>query len=236
MPKYEISEKMKDRMSQIESSGEFYESSYWSDLMDRGAFDEELLAGFWYDASRMLSNFDSYFWRAKDFCVKVIYSTMPAYRKEVIDTVLDSIRDEVLELVKDLENAEDYWGWWEEHEPFTAKEAKKPVVRKPVVKTSASKKPVSKATTTKKIMTRKPTAKLKGLSFCFTGELKSLKRKEAEEKVKALGGSAKSTVAKGLSYLVTNDPKSGSSKNKKAAELGVKIIDEKKFLALIGMK
>ena len=43
-------------------------------------------------------------------------------------------------------------------------------------------------------------------------------------------------MAKGLNYLVTNDPKSGSSKNKKAAELGVKIIDEKKFLALIGKK
>ena len=65
---------------------------------------------------------------------------------------------------------------------------------------------------------------------------KSMKRKEAEEKVKALGASAKSSVVKGLNYLVTNDPSSGSSKNKKAAELGVKIIDEKKFLALIGGK
>ena len=40
-------------------------------------------------------------------------------------------------------------------------------------------------------------------------------------------------MVKGLSYLVTNDPGSGSSKNKKAKELGVKIIDEKEFLALI---
>ena len=60
--------------------------------------------------------------------------------------------------------------------------AKKPPAKKPVAKTSTPKKPVSKATTTKKT-----TAKLEGLSFCFTGELKSLKRKEAEEKVKALG-------------------------------------------------
>ena len=75
---------------------------------------------------------------------------------------------------------------------------------------------------------------LEGFSFCFTGELKEIKRKEAEAKVAELGGAAKSSVVKGLNYLVTNDPGSGSSKNKKAQELGVKIIDEKAFLKLIG--
>ena len=74
---------------------------------------------------------------------------------------------------------------------------------------------------------------LKGFSFCFTGELKKMKRNQAEERVKALGGSAKSAVVKGLSYLVTNDPESGSAKNKKAMELGVSIIDEEAFLALL---
>ena len=74
---------------------------------------------------------------------------------------------------------------------------------------------------------------LKGLSFCFTGELKKMKRNQAEEKIKALGGLAKSTVVKELSYLVTNDPESGSSKNKKALELSVKIIDEETFLTLL---
>ena len=74
---------------------------------------------------------------------------------------------------------------------------------------------------------------LKGSSFCFTGELKKMKRNQAEEKIKALGGSAKSSVVKGLSYLVTNDPESGSAKNKKALELGVKIIDEEAFLTLL---
>jgi DNA ligase (NAD+) len=77
------------------------------------------------------------------------------------------------------------------------------------------------------------TQSLRGLSFCFTGELKTMKRTEAEEKIKALGAQAKSSVVKGLSYLVTNDPSSGSSKNKKAQELGVKIIDESQFLELI---
>jgi DNA ligase (NAD+) len=74
---------------------------------------------------------------------------------------------------------------------------------------------------------------LKGVSFCFTGELKSMKRPQAEEKVKALGGSAKSSVVKDLSYLVTNDPESGSGKNKKARELGVAIIGEEAFLGIL---
>jgi DNA ligase (NAD+) len=74
---------------------------------------------------------------------------------------------------------------------------------------------------------------LKGFSFCFTGELKSIKRNLAEERVKALGASVKSSVVKGLSYLVTNDTESGSAKNKKALELGTKIIDEEEFLGLI---
>ena len=41
-------------------------------------------------------------------------------------------------------------------------------------------------------------------------------------------------MAKGLSYLVTNDPASGSEKSRKAAALGVEVIDERAFLAMIG--
>lgn len=71
-----------------------------------------------------------------------------------------------------------------------------------------------------------------GVSFCFTGELSSMKRPEAEALVRSLGGSAKSSVVKGLGYLVTNDPASGSAKNAKARELGIPVIDETEFLAL----
>jgi DNA ligase (NAD+) len=74
---------------------------------------------------------------------------------------------------------------------------------------------------------------LQGLSFCFTGELASMKRSQAEEKIKALGAQAKSSVIKDLSYLVTNEPGSGSGKNKKARALGIPIIDEEQFLALL---
>lgn len=75
---------------------------------------------------------------------------------------------------------------------------------------------------------------LKGLSFCFTGQMESMKRQEAENLVKSLGGSVKSNVVSGLSYLVTNEPGSGSAKNRKAVEQGVRIISEKEFLELTG--
>ncbi|MDO4507265.1 MAG: DNA ligase (NAD(+)) LigA, partial [Spirochaetales bacterium] len=74
---------------------------------------------------------------------------------------------------------------------------------------------------------------LAGQSFCFTGELKTMKRADAQNLVKEKGGAVKSSVVKGLSYLVTNDTTSGSSKNKKAAELGIPIINEEDFLKLV---
>jgi DNA ligase (NAD+) len=77
------------------------------------------------------------------------------------------------------------------------------------------------------------TQPLRYYSFCFTGELSSMKRNAAEEKVKVLGASTKSSVGKDLSFLVTNDPESGSAKNKKAQSLGIPIIDEKSFLAIL---
>ncbi len=76
--------------------------------------------------------------------------------------------------------------------------------------------------------------KLTGLSFCFTGELVTMKRLDAEALVKKEGGSVKSSVVKGLSYLVTNDKTSGSSKNKKAQVEGIPIISEQEFLSLAG--
>ncbi len=76
------------------------------------------------------------------------------------------------------------------------------------------------------------TGELAGKSFCFTGELHTLKRADAEAMVKKAGGSCKSSVTKDLSYLVTNDTSSGSSKNQKAAKLGIPVIDEEEFLKL----
>ena len=58
-------------------------------------------------------------------------------------------------------------------------------------------------------------------------------RKEASRLAEEAGYEVKSGVSKGLTYLVTNDVHSGSSKNVKAAKLGTKIINEEQFLAMV---
>ena len=47
------------------------------------------------------------------------------------------------------------------------------------------------------------------------------------------GFEVKGGVSKGLTYLVTNTPDSGSSKNKKAKQLGTKVITEEEFMKII---
>jgi DNA ligase (NAD+) len=74
---------------------------------------------------------------------------------------------------------------------------------------------------------------LDGKSFCFTGSLETMKRKDAEKLVTDKGGTIAGGVSKTLTYLVTNDTSSGSSKNRKAADLGIEVITEKEFLELI---
>ncbi|HEY9053653.1 MAG TPA: helix-hairpin-helix domain-containing protein, partial [Rectinemataceae bacterium] len=74
-----------------------------------------------------------------------------------------------------------------------------------------------------------------GKSFCFTGELATMRRSDAESLIRSLGGIAKQSVTADLDYLVTNDPGSGSSKNLKARALGVAVITEKEFRALAGL-
>lgn len=85
-----------------------------------------------------------------------------------------------------------------------------------------------------KIKTNETNLQLSGKSFCFTGELNTMKRADAEVLVKQKGGTTKSSVTKDLTYLVTNEPNSGSSKNQKAQKLNIKIIDEKTFLEIVG--
>ena len=73
---------------------------------------------------------------------------------------------------------------------------------------------------------------LDGQEFVITGRLESFSRQEAEEKIKALGGTAKDNVTKKTVYLVVGaDP--GGTKLAKAQELGTPQIDEKKLLAIL---
>ena len=71
-----------------------------------------------------------------------------------------------------------------------------------------------------------------GMSVCFTGKLDTMSRSDASKKAEAAGFEVLGGVKKGLTYLVTNTPDSGSSKNRKAKELGTKVIDEQTFLKL----
>ena len=72
---------------------------------------------------------------------------------------------------------------------------------------------------------------LNGMIFLFTGTLSSMTRTEAEEQVKSLGGETVSSISKKVTYLVAGE-KAGS-KLKKAAELGIQIINEQDFLQLL---
>lgn len=72
-------------------------------------------------------------------------------------------------------------------------------------------------------------AYLVGKSYCFTGKLNTMTRPQAEEMVIYAGGKI-AGVSKNLTYLVTNDKDSGSSKNKKAQDLGITLINEEEFL------
>lgn len=69
-------------------------------------------------------------------------------------------------------------------------------------------------------------------SICFTGAL-SVPRSKASKMAIAAGFEVKNAVTKGLTYLVTNDVNSGSSKNKKAKQLGTKVISEEEFMTLV---
>jgi DNA ligase (NAD+) len=76
---------------------------------------------------------------------------------------------------------------------------------------------------------------LDGMEFVITGRLESFGRQEAEERIKALGGTAKDNVTKKTNYLVVGaDP--GGNKLAKANELGTEQIDEKKLLHLLQRK
>ena len=73
--------------------------------------------------------------------------------------------------------------------------------------------------------------KLQNQNFVLTGELETMTRDEAKEKIRALGGDISSSVSKKTDYVVVG--KNPGSKYNKAKELGVKIINEKEFIRLI---
>ena len=76
---------------------------------------------------------------------------------------------------------------------------------------------------------------LSGEIFVITGSLEHYKsRTELKKEIETQGGKVVGSVSKNTSYLITNNPESGSSKNKAAAELGVKIITEDEIRTMLG--
>ena len=74
--------------------------------------------------------------------------------------------------------------------------------------------------------------KLKGLTFCITGQL-SQSRKTIEDLITSNGGKLSTSVSSNTSYLVTNQENSSSAKFKTAQKLNIPIINEDKLLQLI---
>ncbi|MFH1715320.1 MAG: NAD-dependent DNA ligase LigA [Elusimicrobiota bacterium] len=74
---------------------------------------------------------------------------------------------------------------------------------------------------------------LSGMSFVFTGEMKSFTRESAEHEVEKRGARFSSSVSKKTTYVVAGD-NPGSKKYDKANKLGVNIINEDEFKKIIG--
>ena len=73
-----------------------------------------------------------------------------------------------------------------------------------------------------------------GMKIVLTGTLPTLKRNDAKEMIESRGGKATSSVSKSTTFVLAGEE--AGSKLTKANELGIKVIDEEKFLELIKLK
>lgn len=70
--------------------------------------------------------------------------------------------------------------------------------------------------------------KLAGQTFVLTGELSSMTRNEAKQKIEALGGKVTSSISKNTSYVIVGE--NPGSKYDNALKLGIKILNEQEFI------
>ena len=70
-----------------------------------------------------------------------------------------------------------------------------------------------------------------GMTFVLTGALSKFTREEATEKIELYGGKVSGSVSKKTSYVVVGE--NAGSKERKARELGIPILSEDDFLAMI---
>ncbi len=78
---------------------------------------------------------------------------------------------------------------------------------------------------------RAPAGKFSGLTFVLTGTLPTLTREQAQEQIEKLGGKVAGSVSKKTNYVVAGTD--AGSKLDRARELGVTVLDEKQFVALM---
>lgn len=72
---------------------------------------------------------------------------------------------------------------------------------------------------------------LAGMSFVITGSLEHYENRNAlKAEIEAKGGKVTGSVTGKTTCLINNDTTSQSSKNKKAKELGIRIISEEEFM------
>ncbi len=74
-------------------------------------------------------------------------------------------------------------------------------------------------------------ARFAGMTFVLTGALSKFTREEATEKIELLGGKASGSVSKKTTYVVVGE--NAGSKERKARELGIPVLSEDDFLAMI---
>lgn len=76
--------------------------------------------------------------------------------------------------------------------------------------------------------------KLEGKTFVITGSLEHYSnRKELKSAIEAEGGKVAGSVSASTDYLITNNPESGSAKNRAAREHGVDIITENEIIEML---
>jgi DNA ligase (NAD+) len=72
---------------------------------------------------------------------------------------------------------------------------------------------------------------LNGKIFVLTGTLQTLSREDVKEKLEALGAKVSGSVSKKTTYVVSGTE--AGNKLDKALQLGVTVLDEQQFLALL---
>ena len=69
----------------------------------------------------------------------------------------------------------------------------------------------------------------------MTGDLKYWERDNFKTYIEMLGHKMVGTMSRKVDFLITNTPNSGTIKNKKAAELGIRIITEDQAITELGL-